>query len=81
MQLKGKVISFFLGAKNAKHKPLQAMIYSLDITCHLKNQTGNLWKFMNNVLSNVIFSTEIHGYLQYNEFFFPLNVQALNICY
>lgn len=33
------------------------------------------WKLMNNIQSNVIFSTEIHGHLQYNEFFL-LKMQA-----
>lgn len=57
------------------------MIYSLCLLSHLKNQAGNLWELINNVQGNVIFSTKIHAHFQYNEFFFLLEIQALNICY
>lgn len=44
MQLKGKGISFFLGAKEAKHKPSHKMIYSLFM--YILSPEESDWKFM-----------------------------------
>lgn len=44
MQLKEKVISFFRGAKKAKHKPPRTMIYSLFM--YITSPEGLDWKFM-----------------------------------
>lgn len=44
MQLKAKVISFFLGAKKAKHEPPCTMIYSL-FMC-IKSPEESDWKYI-----------------------------------
>lgn len=75
MQLKVKVISFFfLRQEKPNGSPSCTMICSLCLLSHLKNWAGNLWELINNVQSSVIFSTEIHAHLQYNEFFFLLKI-------
>lgn len=75
MQLEVQVISFFfLRQEKPNESRPPPMICSLCLLSHLKNWAGNLWELINNVQSNVIFSTEIHAHLQHNEFFFLLKI-------
>lgn len=69
MQLKRKVISFFLGAKMPN--PPRTVIYSLCILHHLKNQIGNLLKpiSLENLLSpsNTFPISQLEAYEQCTE--------------